>query len=76
MSDLQLQPLPLAGLYSVQHKRHGDARGQFARLFCEGSLAGLDVPFHIRQINHSRTLGSGSVRGLHYQQGEQPEAGR
>ena len=74
MSDLLLQSLPLAGLFSVQHKRHGDARGQFARLFCEGGLSELGAPFHVRQINHSRTLGAGSVRGLHYQQGETPEA--
>ena len=74
MSDLQLQALPLSGLFSVQHKRHGDSRGQFARLFCEASLSELDTPFHIRQINHSHTLGAGSVRGLHYQQGDTPEA--
>lgn len=74
MSDLILQALPLAGLYSVQHKRHGDDRGQFARLFCEGSLDALGTPFHVRQVNHSRTLGAGSVRGLHYQHGDLPEA--
>ncbi|AGZ36245.1 dTDP-4-keto-6-deoxy-D-glucose epimerase [Pseudomonas sp. SWI6] len=74
MTDLRLQALPLDGLFSVQHKRHGDARGQFARLFCETSLGELGTPFQVRQINHSHTLGQGSVRGLHYQLGDTPEA--
>jgi dTDP-4-dehydrorhamnose 3,5-epimerase len=69
-----LQALPLAGLFSVQHKRHEDSRGHFSRLFCEGSLSVFDQPFHIRQINHSCTREQGSVRGLHYQKAEQPEA--
>ncbi|MCY1415354.1 dTDP-4-dehydrorhamnose 3,5-epimerase [compost metagenome] len=74
MSELHLHELPLRGLFSLQHKRHEDARGQFSRLFCEGSLGALGTPFHVRQINHSCTRGEGSVRGLHYQQGDVPEA--
>ncbi|WP_369987458.1 dTDP-4-dehydrorhamnose 3,5-epimerase family protein [Pseudomonas xanthosomatis] len=74
MTDLQLQALPLDGLFSVVHKSHGDTRGRFSRLFCEGSLGELGTPFHVRQINHSHTVGQGSVRGLHYQLGDSPEA--
>ncbi|MFS2159091.1 dTDP-4-dehydrorhamnose 3,5-epimerase family protein [Pseudomonas sp. Pseusp122] len=74
MSDLHLQALPLPGLFSLQHKRHADARGQFSRLFCEGSLSAFGRDFHIRQINHSVTREQGSVRGLHYQTAAQPEA--
>ena len=74
MSELQLQALPLAGLFSLRHRRHADARGQFSRLFCEGSLSAFGQPLHIRQINHSCTAERGSVRGLHYQTAAQPEA--
>ncbi|MCQ9424904.1 dTDP-4-dehydrorhamnose 3,5-epimerase [Pseudomonas sp. LJDD11] len=74
MSEFGLQALPLAGLALVRHKRHEDARGHFSRLFCEGGLATFGYPFHIRQINHSCTREAGSVRGLHYQDGQQPEA--
>lgn len=74
MSEFLLNPLPLAGLFSVQHKRFQDQRGHFARLFCEGSLSAFGQPFHIRQINHSCTHERGSVRGLHYQTAAQPEA--
>lgn len=74
MSKFLLQALPMAGLSLVRHKRHEDHRGQFSRLFCEGSLAAFGQPFHVRQINHSCTRERGSVRGLHYQNAQQPEA--
>lgn len=74
MSELQLHPLPLPGLFSLQHKRHEDARGEFARLYCEGSLEHFAAPFAVRQINRSRTVEKGSVRGLHYQNALAPEA--
>jgi dTDP-4-dehydrorhamnose 3,5-epimerase len=67
MTELALQPLPLAGLFSLQHRLHQDGRGAFARLYCEDTLGGSDAPFPVRQINRSRTLGMGCVRGLHYQ---------
>jgi dTDP-4-dehydrorhamnose 3,5-epimerase len=74
MSEIQLRALPLNGLFVVQHRRHADPRGQFSRLFCEGSLSAFGRPFHVRQINHSVTMECGSVRGLHYQTAEAPEA--
>ncbi|MGY2235440.1 dTDP-4-dehydrorhamnose 3,5-epimerase family protein [Pseudomonas gingeri] len=74
MSELLIHPLPLKGLFSVQHKRHADQRGQFSRLFCEGSLSAFGQVFHVRQINHSCTRERGSVRGLHYQNAQAPEA--
>ncbi|MGV6393865.1 dTDP-4-dehydrorhamnose 3,5-epimerase family protein [Pseudomonas caspiana] len=74
MSEFMLIPLPLTGLFSVQHKHHADQRGHFSRLFCEGSLEVFGQPFHIRQINHSCTRERGSVRGLHYQNGSASES--
>ena len=74
MSDMQMLALPLPGLFSLQHRRHADQRGQFSRLFCEGSLSAFGQAFHVRQINHSCTAERGSVRGLHYQTAAQPEA--
>ncbi|OHC29578.1 MAG: dTDP-4-dehydrorhamnose 3,5-epimerase [Pseudomonadales bacterium RIFCSPLOWO2_12_59_9] len=74
MSELQLIELPLSGLFCLQHQVHEDQRGRFARLFCEGSLAAFGQPFHVRQINHSRTGEQGTVRGLHFQRPPQAEA--
>lgn len=74
MSDLSLHALPLAGLFTLQHKVHEDDRGRFARLFCAGSLEALGQPLTIRQINHSRTSERGTVRGLHFQYPPHSEA--
>ncbi|MGH8352635.1 MAG: dTDP-4-dehydrorhamnose 3,5-epimerase family protein, partial [Pseudomonas sp.] len=74
MSELRLLELPLPGLFCLHHRVHEDGRGRFARLFCEGSLAAFGQPFHVRQINHSRTAARGTVRGLHYQRPPQAEA--
>ncbi len=73
MSELSLVALPLAGLFSLQHRVHEDERGRFARLFCQGSLAAYGQAFHVRQINHSRTAQRGTVRGLHFQYPPQAE---
>ena len=74
MSDFDLQPLALEGLCLIQQKVFHDHRGRFARLFCQSRLSVQGRSFEIRQINHSRTLGKGSVRGLHYQQAGYAEA--
>src|SRR5437762_7175896 len=44
-----------------------DSRGAFARLFCERELAEVMDGRHIVQVNHSRTVAVGAVRGLHFQ---------
>ena len=67
MSELQLNELPLPGLFALQHRVHQDERGRFARLYCEGSLQLLGQPFHVRQINQSLTRERGTLRGLHFQ---------
>lgn len=67
MTDFTLQALALEGLYLIRQKVFCDDRGRFARLFCQSSLTLQGRPFAIRQINHSRTVEKGSVRGLHYQ---------
>ncbi len=73
MSELSLHALPLKGLWQLQHARHSDERGGFARLFCQASLASAGVAMNIRQINHSVTRQRGAVRGLHYQVPPQAE---
>lgn len=74
MSDFDLHPLVLEGLCLIRQKVFHDARGRFARLFCQSQLTVQGRPFAIRQINHSRTVEKGSVRGLHYQQAGYAEA--
>jgi dTDP-4-dehydrorhamnose 3,5-epimerase len=44
-----------------------DPRGSFSRFFCDLELAAVLVGRHVVQINHSRTMQRGTVRGMHYQ---------
>ena len=51
-----------------------DDRGSFTRLFCPDELKKLGWGKPISQINHSRTLIKGTIRGLHYQSSPDQEA--
>jgi len=58
---------PIAGVVVVETRTHQDTRGAFARLFCAEALAEVIGPRHIVQINQSRTLRIGAIRGMHFQ---------
>ena len=51
-----------------------DDRGAFARIFCAEALAAIGWPGPVAQINHSRTVRCGTVRGLHFQLAPHAEA--
>lgn len=67
MSELALSGTALSGVMLVQRRPHPDARGTFARLFCDDELASAGWSGPIAQVNHSVTELCGTVRGLHYQ---------
>ncbi len=54
-------------LMVVETTPHTDSRGSFTRLFCEQELCTLIGSRRIMQINHSRTVTVGAVRGMHFQ---------
>ena len=66
-------PTPIPGLMVVETTPHVDARGAFARLYCERELSAFIGQRRIVQINHSCTLTAGAVRGLHFQSPPQSE---
>jgi dTDP-4-dehydrorhamnose 3,5-epimerase len=57
----------LRGVARVETTRTSDPRGDFARLFCEDELRSLIGTRRIVQINESRTVQVGAVRGMHFQ---------
>lgn len=67
MDLITLRPSPLAGAYVADCRRIGDHRGWFSRLFCEAELAPALGGRRIIQINQSRTVSRGVVRGMHFQ---------
>jgi dTDP-4-dehydrorhamnose 3,5-epimerase len=58
---------PIAGAFAVHHELHSDPRGRFKRQYCEREFAAAGLNTHWVQVNHSVTLGRGSIRGMHFQ---------
>ena len=67
MNKFTLEQTPIAGLQIIQRKPMGDERGYLERLFCAGDLEPLIGDRNIVQINHTLTVQTGVVRGMHYQ---------
>lgn len=67
MSRFTITDLPLPGLKRIERQRLGDSRGFLARMFCTDELAAAGWQKPIAQINHTRTVTQGTVRGMHYQ---------
>lgn len=64
---MRIETTPIAGVHRVRQPYAVDARGAFARLYCEHALAALLGERRIVQINGSLTREAGTVRGLHFQ---------
>lgn len=55
------------GVVVVESEFRVDSRGSFGRLFCRQDMATILDCRHIVQMNLSRTVAVGTVRGLHFQ---------
>jgi dTDP-4-dehydrorhamnose 3,5-epimerase len=54
------------GVFLVELERNEDARGSFSRAFCESEFADHGFSFHVSQANLSKSIGKGTIRGMHY----------
>ncbi len=59
--------LEIAGAYVLGTERHEDARGFFARTFCQREFQELGLEAAVAQCNVSFNHRRGTVRGMHYQ---------
>lgn len=64
---MKFTALPIEGAFLVELEPRVDARGQFARAFCQREFEAHGVAMPIAQCNLARTTHAGVVRGLHYQ---------
>jgi dTDP-4-dehydrorhamnose 3,5-epimerase len=64
---MKLTETRLMGLYLAYTSQVVDARGAFARLYCEHDLGQALGARCIQQINQTRTHRAGAVRGMHWQ---------
>jgi dTDP-4-dehydrorhamnose 3,5-epimerase len=59
--------LDLPGAYVIEAEPIRDSRGFLARIFSEDEFAQIGCRDKIVQMNHTRTIAKGVVRGMHYQ---------
>lgn len=61
------KPTPIAGAWSISLEVQADARGFFARSFCEHEFAAHGLVRRFVQCNLSYNTRRGTLRGLHFQ---------
>jgi dTDP-4-dehydrorhamnose 3,5-epimerase len=71
---VEFEPTGIAGVFVVRHEVRSDSRGRFKRQYCEREFAEAGLNTRWVQVNHSVTLGRGSIRGLHFQRPPSAEA--
>ncbi|MFP5040095.1 dTDP-4-dehydrorhamnose 3,5-epimerase [Parasediminibacterium sp. JCM 36343] len=64
---MDFNELAIDGVFSIQLKPLGDARGWFARTFCKDIFAEHGLNGDWQQMNHSFTAQKGTIRGMHFQ---------
>lgn len=64
---MKFEETPLKGCYVIVTTPFTDQRGIFARFFCESELAQVIEDRKIVNVNFSRTLKRGAIRGMHFQ---------
>lgn len=64
---MEIKTLDLEGAAVIETEPFVDHRGIFARFFCEDELSGIIGNRHFVNVNFSRTLKKGAIRGLHFQ---------
>jgi dTDP-4-dehydrorhamnose 3,5-epimerase len=65
---------PLAGAYLIRLEQKADARGFFARTFCQRAFAEHGLTPVVAQCNLSYNHRAGTLRGMHYQVAPATEA--
>jgi dTDP-4-dehydrorhamnose 3,5-epimerase len=71
---MRIEPVDIPGAFTIRHDVRGDERGRFARQYCRREFAAAGLMIDWVQVNHSVTLGSGSIRGMHFQSPPHGEA--
>ena len=64
---MEFLPTSISGAFEIRHDVRSDARGRFSRQYCEREFAAAGLNTRWVQVNHSVTLGRGTVRGMHFQ---------
>lgn len=63
----------IEGVYILEPEFSRDDRGSFARIWCEKELSGAGLKSHFTQSSISSNINKGTLRGMHYQDGNHGE---
>lgn len=64
---MQIEPTDIPDVKLIIPRRFGDERGWFSETYNKGALAKAGVAHDFVQDNHSKSVGTYTLRGLHYQ---------
>lgn len=64
---MEFVPTSIPGAFAIRLDVRGDGRGRFKRHFCRRVFAERGLAADFVQVNHSVTIGTGALRGIHYQ---------
>ena len=67
MGKLSIEQTPFEDVYVIDTDAFKDDRGIFARWFCNEELKSILKDQQIVNVNFSRTVIKGSIRGMHFQ---------
>lgn len=67
MPNIELSHTPIAGAYVLSRLVRVDERGSLERIFDGGDLSSLTSGRRIEQVNRTKTVEAGTIRGLHCQ---------
>lgn len=70
---MEFESLAVDGAFLIRLERRGDERGFFARMFCEREFGAAGLVTSFRQMNNSLSAEAGTLRGMHYQVGDDAE---
>lgn len=70
---MKITKTSISGVVVIETAKFLDPRGEFMRLYCDEELAQIIGARRIVQVNHSKTLNIGTIRGLHYQKSPHAE---
>lgn len=71
---MTLTETALPGVYIVEPAVFGDHRGFFMESWSKRMFEDAGLPYDFVQDNHSLSAAKGTLRGLHFQRGEQAQA--
>lgn len=71
---MRFSPTAIDGVLLIDLEAAEDARGFFARTFCEEEFARAGIALRARQINLSHNRDAFTLRGMHYQAAPHAEA--